>query len=265
MNNDYIGINLNFFRQPEIQKLEIELGAESLNVFLKLYLKNAEQELLNIEDLKIYAREFYCDVSILEKLLTFKTLFIFEKNKFYIAQVKEKLNIVLDKRIKLSNAGKAGNLKRWAKTSPPDSHPIATQSQVKESKVKESKVKESKVKETIYADEAKEILEFFNQTFSKSLKSTVSWEDNFTYWKEIYSLEEIKKAIENLNNPKWFAKDEPSLELMFRTKNKNGKCDYIQNLLELAKVETQPPKLEEPDSFDLYMASLRERQNQKQI
>ncbi len=80
--------------------------------------------------------------------------------------------------------------------------------------------------------EAQEILNFFNETFNKSLKS-FTWKDNFLIWRKIYSLDEIKKAITKLDHPKWFANEKPSLELMFRTKNKNGNCDYISNLLDL--------------------------------
>jgi hypothetical protein len=91
-------------------------------------------------------------------------------------------------------------------------------------------------------DRILEILNFFNQTFKKTNKSSVSWEDNAKYWLEIYTLDEIKQAMVNLDHPLWFAREKPpNLELMFRKSNKNGRCDYIQSLLDLpAKNKYQP-------------------------
>jgi len=88
--------------------------------------------------------------------------------------------------------------------------------------------KSKKIKE-----EADEILSFFNKTHNKKLRTKVSWIENYEFWRKTYSLEEIKEAIETLNHDEWWAKDNPSLELLFRTRNKSGKCDYISHLLDL--------------------------------
>jgi hypothetical protein len=36
MNNNYIGVDLDLFRQPKIQRLEIKLGKQGVAIFLQL-------------------------------------------------------------------------------------------------------------------------------------------------------------------------------------------------------------------------------------
>jgi len=93
-----------------------------------------------------------------------------------------------------------------------------------------------------------EVLENYNLVFGKKVKSSITWEDNFTFWSTIYSLEEITSAVNNMKNPKWWAsKNEPTLDLLFRRKNKSGNCDYISELLNLPsslQPKLTPSKLE---------------------
>lgn len=78
-----------------------------------------------------------------------------------------------------------------------------------------------------------EIITHFNETFGKNTKSHAAWKDNADYWLETYSLEEIKQAITNWKTAKgWLGGlDDKTLTLLFRTKNKAGACDYIDDLL----------------------------------
>lgn len=91
----------------------------------------------------------------------------------------------------------------------------------------------------------KNIIQHYNQTFEKQTKSYTSWKTNCDTHLKSYSLEDIKQAITNWkdNADKFWAK-EPSLDLLFRTKNKNGQpCDYIDQLLNLKsarKLEADP-------------------------
>lgn len=81
-----------------------------------------------------------------------------------------------------------------------------------------------------------EILSHFNQTFEKEFRTTASWEDNALFWLETYSLEEIKKAITNWKDNGWFIKKgDENPTVLFRTRNKEGKCDYIGDLLNSKK------------------------------
>lgn len=101
--------------------------------------------------------------------------------------------------------------------------------------------KEYKEERNIYS----EIINHYNSTFEKQTKSYASWKTNCDYHLKSYSLEDIKQAITNWkdNADKFWAK-EPSLDLLFRTKNKNGQpCDYIDQLLNLKsarKLEADP-------------------------
>jgi len=84
-------------------------------------------------------------------------------------------------------------------------------------------------------DELDEILDLYNSLLNTSYKSKV-FAKNFEYWRETYSLEDIKRAIGNLASGKWWAKD-PSPQMIFRTKSPKGEnVDYIGELLNL-KVE----------------------------
>ena len=79
----------------------------------------------------------------------------------------------------------------------------------------------------------KNIITHYNSTFEKQTKSYASWKPNCDFWLGSYTLEDIKTAITNWKKHGWWATD-PSLDLLFRTKNKNGQpVDYIDQLLNL--------------------------------
>jgi len=86
-----------------------------------------------------------------------------------------------------------------------------------------------------------EIRHHYESTFKRKSRSSVAWADNAAYWLTIYTLDEVKQAITIWANYGWVWKgrdgEEPtmSLEILFRTRNKAGKCNYIEALLERGK------------------------------
>jgi hypothetical protein len=131
-------------------------------------------------------------------------------------------------------------LEAWSKgrPTPLDTPLIPPSSPLEESKVKESKVNTKEIEVNESENKTKEIMEFYNSTLSRNLKSSISWEENFKFWNETYSLEEIKNAIQAI--PEWWAKD-ADLTLIFRQKTPKGeKVDYINQLLDLSKKQKTP-------------------------
>lgn len=90
-------------------------------------------------------------------------------------------------------------------------------------------LKNIRSKENIYI----EIISFFNEVMGKKLK--VVDEKAVDYWTKLYSLEEIKQAIERIpGDPFW--KDKMDLTLLFRRKNPQGEAvDYIGQLINREK------------------------------
>lgn len=79
--------------------------------------------------------------------------------------------------------------------------------------------------------ELSDILSHFNQTFEKNFTSK-GFLDNFVLWRKEYSVDQIKQAITNWKNNGWFIPEgQERPDILFRTKNKNGQCDYIGDLL----------------------------------
>lgn len=79
----------------------------------------------------------------------------------------------------------------------------------------------------------KEIISHYNSTFGKQTKSYASWKTNCDFWLQTYTLDDIKKAMDNCKKYGWWAND-PDIDLFFRTKNKAGQpVDYINQLLNL--------------------------------
>jgi len=117
-------------------------------------------------------------------------------------------------------------LKELDTLSIPYQYPIDTSSN------KKSEIRNKK------SEEAIEILEHYNATFSKTYKTSKVWFNNFATWREIYSVQEIKDAITTAKSKGWLWKNSdgtlitPTPELIFRTKNRNGVCDYIGQLLQ---------------------------------
>lgn len=95
-----------------------------------------------------------------------------------------------------------------------------------------SKVKLSKdnKKEEQFVLNSQKILNGYNKVFKKNFKSTSVWYKNYVYWRKTYSDKEIATAIIKASQHPWW-KDKLTLEKLFRTRNKNGECDYIGELL----------------------------------
>ena len=104
------------------------------------------------------------------------------------------------------------------------------------SAIKEKKVKESKRNNIYLAGKRDEFLEeltnvlvTWNKTYGQNLRSSRSILDNYAYWREVYSLDEILESIKK-SGKTWLA-GKP-IETFFRQKNPNGeKVDYISQAL----------------------------------
>jgi len=88
-------------------------------------------------------------------------------------------------------------------------------------------------KNDIYINSLTRIAEHFNTTFSKNIKVTKAWSDNAVSWLDIYSVQEVLDAISKWKDNGWWA--DPNITLLFRTKNRQGPCDYIGELLNSEK------------------------------
>jgi hypothetical protein len=86
-------------------------------------------------------------------------------------------------------------------------------------------------------EEHLEILHHYNMLFRPNNPSKdTSWYSNASYWLKTYSLQEIKLAITNWSKyDHWSKKDNATngLVWLFRTRNKNGQANYIDELLAL--------------------------------
>jgi hypothetical protein len=78
-----------------------------------------------------------------------------------------------------------------------------------------------------------EVLETFNLTYKTNYKSFKGFSDNLDQWLEVYSLEEIKLAIQRSSQDEyWKNKLDPTI--LFRQKNPRGeKVDYIGKFLNI--------------------------------
>jgi hypothetical protein len=98
--------------------------------------------------------------------------------------------------------------------------------------------KEKDKKEDNINNEKDEIIQYFNQVMSKHFKTLP--ETNFQYWRSIYSIEEIKRAIDFIPTHD-FWRDKMDLTILFRRKNPKGEpVDYIGQLLNTKKPTQQP-------------------------
>lgn len=79
----------------------------------------------------------------------------------------------------------------------------------------------------------KEIMNHYNEVFDRNTTSYRAWKENADIWLKEYTLDQIKQAISNWKYAKgWLGSlDDKSLTMLFRTKNKSGACDYIDELL----------------------------------
>jgi len=147
----------------------------------------------------------------------------------HIARTKKKL---LDKNIIFQHNGKIGiqtELSKWVLPNEVLPKQVRGTTQTG-SKTLPKQVDTKEKKETIQKKEANQFLEFYNETRKEKRKSIKTWYSNFIIWREVYSLEEMKRAISKANHSVFFD-SAMNPDLFFRTKNKNGQCDYIGDLL----------------------------------
>lgn len=97
---------------------------------------------------------------------------------------------------------------------------------------KETRIMNKKSGGSVRGEEKeKEILTHFNKVMKTGYTSTFPFSDNLKFWLTQYSLEDIKKAIENILKDE-FWKDKMTPTLMFRRKNPaKERVDYIGDLL----------------------------------
>ena len=83
------------------------------------------------------------------------------------------------------------------------------------------------------------LLEHFNKTMNKKVKSFLPFKTNLIYWLGIYSKEEIATAISRMPNHNFFKLLETPVTL-FRKKNQNREdVDYIGQLLNMAPIKKE--------------------------
>lgn len=99
-----------------------------------------------------------------------------------------------------------------------------------------------------------EILHHYNMLFRPDRPSKdKKWYANADEWLKDYSVEDIKDAISNWHNyPHWSKNDgkTPPLALLFRTRNKNGEANYIDELLGLGETKKRSTKSKEDLEFE---------------
>jgi hypothetical protein len=98
--------------------------------------------------------------------------------------------------------------------------------------------KERKSLVTEISDNQKQIINYWNKTYSKNYKYSLSLEENISYWLKKFSLLEIKTAIANIKNltsQDFWKNMRPAL--LFSKKNKLGETDYIETALNAEKVK----------------------------
>lgn len=257
MNNNYIGVDLDLFRQPKIQRLEVAHGKGAVALYIQLYLKLAENNNIILEtDIPLLVREFFIAEELLKTVIYDMDLFEIKNGIIYSTIIAEKLSAIKKLQKAKSEAGKLGAAKRWSnKDKDNKTNGSANGSAITDPIAKNSN--KTKIKQ----NKTKQILDHFNQTHNRKLKSTHAWEDNFNFWLQTYTIDEIKTAISRLNHPDWWAKEKPDLELLFRKSNKAGKCDYISQLLELEETVEEDDglfvvdrsKYETEEDFERYM------------
>lgn len=83
--------------------------------------------------------------------------------------------------------------------------------------------------------ELEELNAFWNKTFNANRKSVLALESNYAYWREEYSLEEMKNAARQYAQygSLYWAKN-VDMVFFLRTKDRSGNpCDHIGDLLQL--------------------------------
>lgn len=83
-----------------------------------------------------------------------------------------------------------------------------------------------------YLEELEGFIFYFNEVRGTKYKPVESLLKNFAHWRGVYSVEEMGQAVKNCHDGSWLDSDLSPTKLL-RTKNKNGECDYIGELLNL--------------------------------
>lgn len=104
---------------------------------------------------------------------------------------------------------------------------------------KEKVVKGKKVVAEAFKQELDDIVSHYNTVFNKKTKSTEGFERNYIEWRKVYSVDEIKKAIENARKDS-FWRDKLTLTILFRRKNPNREdVDYIDKFLNIPEIQNE--------------------------
>lgn len=90
--------------------------------------------------------------------------------------------------------------------------------------------KEEKEEKGKSVSELQQVVDYYNKTFGKEIRSVAAFEKNFSYWHKIHSIEKITQAIASARRDS-FWKYKLTLTILFRIKNPRGEdVDYIEDL-----------------------------------
>lgn len=156
MNTYYLGLDLNLPQNIKILKLKKTLGFSGFGLYVELLLKLAQTENyeLSIDDYDLLAYEFRLETKYIKNLVQDFGLFTIENNKFFCADVKEKMQILEAKK----EAGrKAGLASGDARKRQSNGRSTKVRTVVEQGKVRKGKVRKEN-KET----NKDQIISFFN-------------------------------------------------------------------------------------------------------
>jgi hypothetical protein len=186
MNNNYIGVDLDLFRQPKIQRLELKLGKAGVALYLQICLKLAETEgKLYLDDLAILSREFFIQEETIKQVLEFPELFILKDNFYSCDWVTIKIKASKEK----SQKARKAILYRW-RNNQSNTDVLETNNQSNTIKEKEIKENKNKVNNTPSLDGLNEqVKDLF-----------LSWLENRKKLKKPATDEATRLAIKKLNS-----------------------------------------------------------------
>lgn len=127
MNTYYLGLDLNLPQSIKILKVKKELGFSGFGLYVELLLKLGQSPNYELAttDYDLLAYEFRLEAKYIKALVENYDLFIVKNGKFYCQDVKEKMQLLENKRKVASEAGKLGNEIRWGKVSGSDRTPTS--------------------------------------------------------------------------------------------------------------------------------------------